>query len=335
MDGRVKRGHDGLGGRAIMVIEAARALAVEKPWGTKNLQPWSSIRHLDAPVGELWFERPDKNAPQPGLRVKLLFTSEPLSIQVHPTDAFARSLGLDHGKSEAWVILSAVAGSQVAVGLTRQLTRPELRAAIVDGSIAGLVEWRSVAKDDVIFVAAGTIHALGAGLVVAEVQQRSDSTFRLFDFGRGRALDLDNAMAAACAGPAARQSVPIRIDDFRTLLAASDHFTLESINLPASSEWRVRCEKETWILALQGHADIGKFRAKAGDAVFVQRDTVALTAGAAGFKCLVVYADHRQSFQLLRNLHGWEKAAAANASRYPITSHIAKNFRVRPAGAEL
>ncbi len=328
MDGRVKRGHDGLGGRvvgydgsycatqdlyAIMVIEAARALAVEKPWGSSNLQPWSSLRHPDAPVGELWFERPGKNAPPSSLLVKLLFTSEPLSIQVHPTDAFARSLGLDHGKSEAWVILSAIPGSKVAIGLTRKLTAWQLRAAIVDGSIADLVKWRSVAKDDVIFVSAGTIHALGAGLVVAEVQQRSDTTFRLFDFGRGRTLDVDKAMAAASAGPAERQSVPIRLDDFRTLLAAAGHFTLESIELPAASEWQLRCEKETWILALQGHADLVEFGAKTGDAVFVELDTVALTAGDAGFKCLVAYAGHRRGFELLRNLNSWEKAAAGAA----------------------
>jgi mannose-6-phosphate isomerase len=318
-----------------MVIEAARAIAVEKPWGSDDLRPWSSVKHADASIGELWFERPAKNAPQPSLRVKLLFTSAPLSIQVHPTDAFARSLGLDHGKSEAWVILSAVAGSKVAVGLTRQLTASALRTAIVDGSIVDLVQWRPVAKDDVIFVAAGTIHALGSGLVVAEVQQRSDTTFRLFDFGRGRTLDVDKAMAAASAGPAERQSVPIRLDDFRTLLAAGEHFTLESIELPPASEWQLRCKGETWILALQGHADLGEFRAKAGDAVFVELDTVALTAGAPGFKCLVAYADHRQGFDLLRNLHSWEKAAAANASRYPVTSHIAKNFRAEPAGAAL
>lgn len=315
-----------------MVIEAARAIAVEKPWGSKNLQPWSSVRHPDAPVGELWFERPGKNAPQSSLLVKLLFTSEPLSIQVHPTDAFARSLGLDHGKSEAWVILSAVPGSKVAVGLTRKLTASALRASIVDGSIADLVKWRSVGKDDVIFVSAGTIHALGAGLVVAEVQQRSDTTFRLFDFGRGRTLDVDKAVAVASAGPADRQSVSIRLDDFRTLLASGEHFTVESIDLPESSKWELRCEKETWILALQGHADLGKLRAKAGDAVFVQSDTVALAAGAAGFKCLVAYADHRQSFELLRNLNNWEKAAAANGSPYPMISHTA---RASAAGAEL
>ena len=82
--------------------------------------------------------------------------------------------------------------------------RKQLRSAIDDGSIADLVEWRAVSSGDTIFVPAGTIHAIGAGLVIAEIQQRSDATFRLFDFGRGRELHVDNAIAVADAGPANR-----------------------------------------------------------------------------------------------------------------------------------
>ena len=152
-------------------------------------------------VGELWFQRPDANAPNPALLLKLLFTKEPLSIQVHPDDAFARSIGLANGKTEAWYILSATPEAQVAVGLKRQLTPPQLRASIEDGSIADLIQWRPVRKDDVIFVPAGTIHAIGAGIVLAEIQQSSDTTFRLFDHGRQREIHVDNAVAAANAGP--------------------------------------------------------------------------------------------------------------------------------------
>src|SRR5207247_461750 len=106
--------------------------------------------------------------------LKLLFTAQPLSIQVHPDDTLARSIGLPNGKTEAWYVLSAAPGARIALGLKRALTAVQLRAAIGDGSIAQVVQWRPVAKDDVIFVSAGTIHAIGAGLVVAEIQQRSD-----------------------------------------------------------------------------------------------------------------------------------------------------------------
>ena len=102
-----------------MPIEHASVRAVHKPWGVSDLQPWSSIDGTGDAVGELWFERADKNAPIPALLLKLLFTSEPLSIQVHPDDTFARAMGMPNGKSEAWYIISAKPGAQIGVGLKR------------------------------------------------------------------------------------------------------------------------------------------------------------------------------------------------------------------------
>jgi mannose-6-phosphate isomerase len=286
-----------------MVIERVRMEPVEKPWGSNNLGPWSTINYKTSPIGELWFQRTGKCASDTSLLLKLLFTCQPLSIQVHPTDAFARSLGLKHGKTEAWYILSAVPGSKVAVGLTRRLTASQLRDAIIDGSIVDLVKWRLVAKDDVIFVPAGTIHALGSGLVVAEVQQRSDTTFRLFDFDRGRNLDVGNAVDAAYAGPADHQLISSRLTDVRTLLVSSKHFTLELIDLPPLSNWELVSEKETWIFGLQGYACFGEINSKTGEAIFVQMELVPLIIGAEGFKCLVAYADSEPISNLLRNVN--------------------------------
>jgi mannose-6-phosphate isomerase len=161
-----------------MSIEHASVQAMRRPWGVSDLQPWSSVDGTGDAVGELWFERADSNAPTPALLLKLLFTSAPLSIQVHPDDTFARAMGMPNGKSEAWYIISAEAGAQIGVGLNRRVTPQELRAAITNGSIVDLVQWRPVAKGDVIFIPAGTIHALGAGIVLAEIQQRSDTTYR-------------------------------------------------------------------------------------------------------------------------------------------------------------
>ena len=167
-----------------MTVEHACTRVVSKPWGSTDLLPWSDIQPDDVAIGELWFQRPDANAPASALLLKLLFTKEPLSIQVHPNDAFAHSIGLVNGKTEAWYVLSATPEAEVAVGLKRQLTTAELRASIEDGSIADLIQWSPARKGDVIFVPAGTIHAIGPGLVLAEIQQRSDTTFRLFDHGR-------------------------------------------------------------------------------------------------------------------------------------------------------
>ena len=110
-----------------MAIEHACVRVVRKPWGSTDLRPWTEIRHNGVAIGELRFQRPDINAPDPALLLKLLFTKQPLSIQVHPHDAFAQSIGLGDGRSEAWYILSATVGAKIAVGLKRQLTTLQLR----------------------------------------------------------------------------------------------------------------------------------------------------------------------------------------------------------------
>lgn len=145
-----------------MPIEHTSVRVIHKPWGVSDLKPWSEIDGARDAVGELWFERADKSAPVPALLLKLLFTSGPLSIQVHPDDTLARVMGLPNGKSEAWYIISAKPGAQIGIGLKRRVTQHELRASIANGSIAELVQWRPVAKGDAIFVPAGTIHAVGA-----------------------------------------------------------------------------------------------------------------------------------------------------------------------------
>lgn len=273
-----------------MTIEQAHPRLVEKPWGSTDLRPWSALGRDGGAVGELWFQRADAAAPTPALLLKLLFTTAPLSIQVHPDDAAAHAIGLPHGKAEAWYVLSASPDAKVAVGLKRQVAAPYLRAAIADGSIAELVQWRPALAGDVIFVPGGTIHAIGAGLVLAEIQQRSDSTFRLFDHGRPRELHADQAVAAATAGPATRQTAPRRLTEARTLLVASPHFVLERIDLAPGTSWSLQAGPETWALAVAGHARFGETRAARGDAVFLEDDCASVTVGADGLQGLLAYS---------------------------------------------
>lgn len=287
-----------------MAIEHARMRAVRKPWGSLDLRPWSNMRNDGAAIGELWFQRPDINAPDPALLFKLLFATEPLSIQVHPADAFAQSIGLEHGKTEAWYILSAMPGAKIALGLKRRLTPQQLRTSIEDDSISDLVHWRRALKDDVVFVPAGTIHAIGPGLVIAEIQQRSDATFRLFDYGRQRELHVDKAVAAANAGPPERQSVPRRLTDARTLLVASPQFALERIDLPPKSNWELDAEHETWVLIIEGCARIGLIDTSIGEAVFLDAEGASIEVGPEGMKCLLAYLGPEPSPSLLRNLDG-------------------------------
>ena len=232
---------------------------------------------------------PNSAAAAPALLLKLLFTDEPLSIQVHPDDAFAQSIGQSNGKTEAWYVLGATPGAKVALGLKRRLTPQQFRHAIDDGSISDLVGWQTARVGDTVFVAAGTIHAIGAGLVIAEIQQRSDATFRLFDHGRGRELHIENAIAVSDAGPAGLSVPPRRLTDTRTLLTSNAHFTFERIDLSPGSAWRMEAERETWLLAIGGSARAGSFDLVTGDAIFAQSDRVDIRAGEGGLAALVAY----------------------------------------------
>jgi mannose-6-phosphate isomerase len=301
-----------------MAIEHASVRVTRKPWGAADLRPWSSMDGSGEAIGELWFQRVDENAPIPALLLKLLFTSEPLSIQVHPDDAFARSIGLPNGKTEAWYILAAAPGARVAVGLKRRLTPQELRAAIRDGSIAGLTQWRPAAKGDIIFIPAGTIHAIGAGLVLAEIQQRSDTTFRLFDYGRHRELHEDSAAAASNAGPAQAQWGARRLSPARTALIDCPHFVLELIDLEANSNWTLHADLETWVLVIEGDARIGPIGASVGDAVFAEADRADIEVGAAGMSGLIAYPGPHPTLPLLQESGGqMTKSTDKSALRSP------------------
>jgi mannose-6-phosphate isomerase len=297
-----------------MTIEHASVRVARKPWGVADLRPWSSIDGSGDAVGELCFHRAEGNTPDPALLLKLLFTSEPLSIQVHPDDAFARSIGLPNGKSEAWYILSATPDARVAVGLKRNLTSQELRASIKDGSIAGLTQWRSVAKGDIIFVAAGTIHAIGAGIVLAEIQQHSDTTFRLFDYGRQRQLHEDSAVAVSDAGPIQTQAGQRHLTAARTALIASQHFVLERIDLPANSRWSLHADRETWILVIEGHTRIGPIDASVGDAVFAEADRADIEVGPAGMCGLIAYPGPDPIMTLLQKVEEQMTKSAGRSS---------------------
>jgi mannose-6-phosphate isomerase len=300
-----------------LTIEHAIVRTKPKPWGSLDLRPWSQASTSDGPIGELWFERPGLAAPNTALLLKLLLTTEPLSIQVHPDDAFARSIGLANGKTEAWYILSAIPGAKVAVGLNYPRSAAELRTAITDGSIANIVHWHPVHQGDFIFIPAGTIHAIGAGIVLAEIQQHSDATFRLFDYGRQRELHIESAIAVATAGPREVQSPPERLSDARMVLTVNSYFALEQVDLAPGSVWTLDAPKETWLLAIEGHAQLGSTRLAVGNAVFLQADHAEIEVGADGLKALLAYPGPNVNPDALT------ERRAAGANRTPRTSPCA------------
>lgn len=169
-------------------------IAVDKPWGRTNL-PAPFTTASDSKTGEIWFDPP---ASLRELLVKYIFTSEKLSVQVHPSDAQTLAKGQGaQGKEECWLVIDAQPGAKLGIGLRAATDTETLRAAALDGSIEAMMEWHTVRPGDFFYIPAGTIHAIGAGVTVLEIQQNSDITYRLYDYGRPRPLHLDEGLAVA------------------------------------------------------------------------------------------------------------------------------------------
>lgn len=198
---------------------------VPKVWGRWDVPAqFGPLPAGEEPLGEVWF--PDEAGDEAELLVKYLFTSEKLSIQVHPGDEAARAAGYRRGKDEAWLVLRAEPEAVIGLGLIEPVSLDTLRSAALDGSIEQLVDWRPVSAGEVIYSPAGTVHALGPGLTVVEIQQNLDLTYRLYDYGRPRELHLDEGLEVAERGPYRWHQAPEELGQGRQCLAAGA-FVLE------------------------------------------------------------------------------------------------------------
>lgn len=232
---------------------------IEKPWGRTRLPPI-----FDAPKHERIGEVTFTNGADLPLLVKYIFTSERLSIQVHPDDDQARTRGFPHGKSECWYILEAEAGSLLGIGLKREISADELKRAALDGSIEELLDWRPVRAGDFFFVPAGTIHAIGGNLSLLEFQQNSDVTYRLYDYGRPRELHVDDAVAVARRAPyPATLAQHLSPDEERTLVEGPQ-FKL------VHSRKDALLGRRRWVIPLEGEVRSGSDVAAPGDCLLLE-----------------------------------------------------------------
>ncbi len=185
---------------------------VAKVWG-RDCLPAPFAAPAEERIGEIWFEPPPE---LPQVLVKYLFTSEKLSVQVHPSDAEA--LPGEAGKEECWLVLDAEPDARLAIGFEREVTPDEIATAAKDGSIEQLLTWHPASAGDLFYLPAGTVHAIGPGLALVEVQQNSDTTFRLYDYGRPRELHLERGLVVAQGerySPEHRRSIadgPVLVD---------------------------------------------------------------------------------------------------------------------------
>lgn len=196
-----------------------------RPWGTLDLSPIYPGRKFSEKIGESWLTGDDckvANGPLSGrslaqlseefgpelvgesardpkrfpLLLKFLFPHEKLSVQVHPDDECAKDVGQPWGKTECWYVAHAQPGAQVALGLKPGATCDDLERAIHENRAEELLNWIDIKAGDLVYVAGGTVHTLGPGSVLVETQQQSDTTYRLYDYGRPRELHLKEGLAA-------------------------------------------------------------------------------------------------------------------------------------------
>lgn len=232
---------------------------VEKPWGRMQLPGGFPTASSHQPVGEVWFVGDGDLA----LLAKYLFTSENLSVQVHPNDEQARDRGLARGKAECWFVLDAEPGAHIGLGLRRKVSAARLRRAALDGSVEQLIDWRPVASGDFFFVPPGTIHAIGAGISLLELQQNSDVTYRLYDYGRPRDLHLDDGIAVARCGRYPENLFQRVNPAAVAVLVDGPHFTVVHSHCDAIQG------RKRWILPIDGYAAIAAEIARPGECLLL------------------------------------------------------------------
>jgi mannose-6-phosphate isomerase len=274
----------------------------ERVWGRETLAPYFPEVPLNQRIGEIWFTheenrtitgetlgellaaRPEilgraADPTHPGicpLLVKLLFTSERLSVQVHPDDSYAQQHHSCLGKTEAWYVVDAQPPGEVAVGFKAPLSPERLRESALSGEIEQLLDWRTAAPGDLFFVPAGTVHAIGAGMTICEVQESSDITYRLYDYGRPRELHLEHGMQVSQLGPYTHHAESRAIDRGREELLACDYFRMERLRIEDSRAMTGGLAYYLLLICLKGAGTL------AGQA-FLPGQAWMLPAGAEGF----------------------------------------------------
>jgi mannose-6-phosphate isomerase len=237
-----------------------RPVLKQRVWGVERLPAWYPQPEPGQPVGEAWLTAEECVAADGAaaghrlselaqhdptafaadadgfpLLIKMLFPREKLSVQVHPNDAEAQALGHPRGKTECWYIVAAEPGATVAVGLREPLSPQQVREAISDGSIEHKLRQISVKAGDMVYVPAGTIHAILPGVTILETQEYSDITYRLYDYGRPRELHLEQGLAALRSSSEAGLVTPMQMEGF-VRLVTSPYFAVDRFCLNGEVE---------------------------------------------------------------------------------------------------
>lgn len=291
----------------------------ERVWGRETLAPYFSDAPRNQRIGEVWYTFEDNQTalgkrlgqllrenpevlgtaldPQhPGicpLLVKLLFTTERLSVQVHPDDQYAQQHHNSLGKTEAWYVLDTQPPGEIAVGFSDALDPARFQAAVQSGEVEGLLHWKKVHSGDVVFVPAGTVHAIGAGLTVCEIQENSDITYRLYDYGRPRELHLQHGLRVSHLGRHTADARTVNISPGRDELLACEYFRIERLRPRGSFHIPAHLPYYSLLICVKGAGTIDGQACRAGQAWFIPALTEPLTIGGPDSEWIFTYTADR------------------------------------------
>lgn len=297
-----------------------------RPWGTLDLSAIYPNHKFNERIGEAWLtgdncvvangplakrslrdlskefgsELVGTAAPDPKrfpLLLKFLFPEEKLSVQVHPDDETAQSFGEPWGKTECWYVAHAKPGSQIALGLQPGITRAQFEQAIHDKRAEELLNWINVYQGEMIYVAGGTVHTLGPGTVMVETQQQSDTTYRLYDYGRPRPLHLEQGLGAVKERTASGKVIrpaPVAINggkNRRSCMIAAPYFAVDLFELKAPQDFSTSASesekdepRKTSVQILVAVEGCGVVEAQSRDPVTLAKgDAVVVPAALQGF----------------------------------------------------
>jgi mannose-6-phosphate isomerase len=250
----------------MLSVEIAHTLApfriaprfVSRVWGLKDLHPWYDCVAEGDPIGEVWLTGDDclvetgphagnklstlfaeahelllgagADSPESPLLIKVIFAREKLSVQVHPDDELAHKYGQPRGKTECWYALAAEPGAQVACGLKAGVTLEKIEEGIRAGTLEESLQMIDVAAGEMIYVDAGTVHAIWPGSILLETQQNCDLTYRMYDYGRPRELHVQKALESVKFESDAGV-VPAKTLTDRTVLIDTQYFRMERLKM--------------------------------------------------------------------------------------------------------
>ena len=226
--------------------------------------------------------------------VKLIDAKTDLSVQVHPDDEYAVSHGDFSGKTEMWHILQADPGSRLVVGFRQNVTRQIVEQKASDGSILEILNEVEVKQGDTFFIPPGTVHAIGGGIVLLEIQQNSDATYRLYDWGRmgtdgkPRELHIQKAADVVNLQKSSPQADSVKmLDNGDQLLANCDFFSVKKRNVTVES----MVEGFAVLISLEGKVKVGTLSLNAGDSVLIPHSVGKVPISGSGEIVLVEKPD--------------------------------------------